>query len=151
MPLELNLSLCLPRDQLSVPIVRHICSYALEEVGVTPTCLADITLALTEACTNVLDHVHEGEAYEVHIGIDSERCTIQVKDAGAGFDYGAHGDHRADETAESGRGLGLIKALVDNVHFTTSGDDGTTVKLEKDLEFEESHPVRKRLLAPPPS
>ena len=147
MPLELNLSLCLPRDQLSVPIVRHICRYALEEVGVTERCLTDVTLALTEACTNVLDHVDEGEAYEVHIGIDSQRCSIRVKDAGAGFDYGAHaGPAQADVTAESGRGLGLIRALVDKIHFTTKADDGTTMQFEKDLEFDEAHPVRQRLL-----
>lgn len=147
MPLELNLSLCLPRDQLSVPIARHICSYVLEEVGVTDSCLADVTLALTEACTNVLDHVTEGAAYEVHIGIDSQRCTIKVKDAGAGFDFGAHeGTARAEATAESGRGLELIKNLVDKVHFTTSGGDGTTVQLDKDLEFDEGHPVPQRLL-----
>ena len=146
MPLELNLTLCLPRDQLSVPIVRHICSYALEEFGVTKAALDDITLALTEACTNVLDHVTEGDAYEVHIGINSERCRIEVKDAGGGFDYGAHAEQGpAEPTAESGRGLDLIRSLVDNVHFINAGEDGTTVQLDTQLEFDESHPVRQRL------
>ena len=146
MTLELNLSLCLPRDQLSVPIVRHICSYALDEVGVTRSCKSDVSLALTEACTNVLDHVTEGDNYEVHIGINNERCTITVKDAGGGFDFGAtDGRASADGNAESGRGLHLMRELVDNVHFMSTGDDGTTVQLEKDLEFDESHPVRQRL------
>ena len=77
MPLELNLSLCLPTDELSVPVVRHICTYALSEVGVHEVCQSDISLALTEACTNVLDHAtQDGEAYEVDITIDDERCTI---------------------------------------------------------------------------
>lgn len=88
MSLEVNLTLCLPTDELSVPVVRHICSYALTEVGVREQCLSDISLALTEACTNVLDHVQEGgEAYEVIISIDDKRCAIRVKDAGKGFDF----------------------------------------------------------------
>jgi serine/threonine-protein kinase RsbW len=147
MSLELNLSLCLPTDQLSVPVVRHICSYALTEVGVLDECLSDITIALTEACTNVLDHSTDaGTAYEVHISIDDERCTIRVKDTGAGFDFDARNRApRVDLTAESGRGLELIRNLVDRVNFTAVPEEGTVVHLEKVLEFDEGHPVRRRL------
>ena len=150
MPLELNLSLCLPTDELSVPVVRHICSYALNEVGVHETCQSDISLALTEACTNVLDHAtQDGEAYEVHIAIDDERCTIRVKDAGQGFDVEAREQTRdatIDMTAESGRGLDLIRALVDQVRFISKPEEGVIVHLEKELEFDDEHPVRKNLL-----
>ncbi len=149
MPLEVNLSLCLPRDELSVPVVRHICSFALEEVGVQEWCLDDITLALTEACTNVLDHANDGIQYEVQISIDDERCTIRVKDAGGGFDFTNAGEHAADATAESGRGLRLIRELVDRVHFTSKPEAGMIVHLEKDLQFDEKHPVRQRLSVPP--
>src|SRR4051794_7133583 len=107
MPLEVNLSLCLPTDEMSVPVVRHICQYSLTEVGVAERCLTDIGVALTEACTNVLDHAaQDGEAYEVQIVIDDERCTIKVKDAGGGFDFEARATvPQADGDAESGRGL----------------------------------------------
>jgi serine/threonine-protein kinase RsbW len=144
--LEVNLSLCLPRDELSVPVVRHICSYALGEVGVADGCVDDIRVALTEACTNVLDHVHEGAAYEVFIDIDEERCTIRVKDAGAGFDFEADRPKpSAGANDESGRGLELIGALVDRMRFVSIPDDGMIVHLEKELQFDEAHPVRQRL------
>ena len=148
MALEVNLSLCLPRDELSVPVVRHICRYALGEVGVESNCVDDIQVALTEACTNVLDHVTAGEAYEVFIDIDDHRCAIRVKDAGRGFDFEtADGQPRprSDTDAESGRGLELISALVDRMQFVNVPDDGMVVHLEKDLEFDEQHPVRQRL------
>jgi serine/threonine-protein kinase RsbW len=144
--LEVNLSLCLPRDELSVPVVRHICGYALGEVGVVASCVDDIRVALTEACTNVLDHVNEGKAYEVYIDIDDERCTIRVKDAGAGFDFeAARPREQAGADDESGRGLELIGALVDRMQFVSIPDDGMVVHLEKELDFDEAHPVRKRL------
>jgi serine/threonine-protein kinase RsbW len=146
MSLEVNLSLCLPRDELSVPLARHICTYAMREVGVTDDCLSDVTLALTEACTNVLDHVQDGgPAYEVHIGIDGERCSIRVKDLGQGFDFEGTNAGRVDASAESGRGLELIRGLVDRVRFTAVEDAGTIVHLEKELDFDEANPVRQRL------
>jgi serine/threonine-protein kinase RsbW len=146
MPLEVNLSLCLPTDEMSVPVVRHICQYSLTEVGVADHCLDDISVALTEACTNVLDHAsQDGEAYEVLIAIDDERCTIRVKDAGGGFDFEARSSQpAADGHAESGRGLDLIRALVDKVKFTSKPEDGMIVHLEKELEFDDDHPVRQR-------
>jgi serine/threonine-protein kinase RsbW len=149
MSLEVNLALCLPTDELSVPVVRHICSYALGEVGVLDRCLSDITLALTEACTNVLDHVTDaGTAYEVHISIDDRRCIIRVKDTGPGFDFESrNSEGRVDLTAESGRGLELIRSLVDRVKFTSVPEDGMIVHLEKELEFDEENPVRQRLQA----
>lgn len=149
MSLEVNLTLCLPTDELSVPVVRHICSYALTEVGVRDECLDDISLALTEACTNVLDHATDsGDDYAVQISIDDERCTIRVKDAGIGFDFDARTNlPRVDDTAESGRGLELIRSLVDRVKFTSVEEEGMIVHLEKELEFDEEHPVRQRLTA----
>ena len=146
MPLEVNLSLCLPTDEMSVPVVRHICSFSLTEVGVADHCLDDITIALTEACTNVLDHaVQDGEAYEVQIAIDDERCIIRVKDLGGGFDFDTRSTQpRVSGDAESGRGLELIRALVDNVKFTLKQEEGMIVHLEKELEFDASHPVRQR-------
>jgi serine/threonine-protein kinase RsbW len=149
MPLEVNLSLCLPTDEMSVPVVRHICQYSLTEVGVADHCLDDISVALTEACTNVLDHAaQDGEAYEVQIVIEDERCTILVRDAGGGFDFEAHANQpQADAQAESGRGLELIRALVDNVKFVSKPQEGMIVHLEKELEFDDDHPVRKRLVA----
>ena len=54
---------------------------------------------------------------------------------------------KADVTAESGRGLDLIRALVDRVKFISKPEEGVIVHLEKELEFDDDHPVRKTLLA----
>ena len=153
MSFEVNLSLCLPRDQVSVPVVRHICRFALEEVGVDKPCIADIELALAEACTNVLDHATGETSYEVFVDIEESKCTIRVKDNGAGFDHGSVADASPDAgaSAESGRGIGLINALVDTVRFTSVPDAGMIVHLEKLLDFDAEHPVRKALALADPA
>jgi serine/threonine-protein kinase RsbW len=91
---------------------------------------------VTEACTNVLKHaVGTPDAYETTVEINENDCTIRVIDSGQGFDSAQFGREEALGTAESGRGIQLIRALVDTVEFTSRPEDGTVVHLEKRLEF----------------
>lgn len=147
MHVEINLTLCLPRDELSVPVARHICRHALDEVGVHESCSGDIELALTEACTNVLDHSTADDEYEVVISINDHACIIRVRDTGRGFDYTSLEDGPGDLAAESGRGIRLMNALVDHVKFSSVPEAGMIVHLEKELSFDEDSPVRRRLAA----
>ena len=150
MPLEVNVTLSLPRDELTVPVVRHLCSSAMSELGVEPGCKGDVLLALTEACTNVIDHSDDAHQYEVQLMLDERRCTIQVKDGGGGFDHAARDEGRTvDLSAEEGRGIDLMNALVDKVSFVSEPCEGTIVNLYKELEFVDGHPVRERLLNKP--
>jgi serine/threonine-protein kinase RsbW len=132
----ITFALSLPRDEASVPVVRHICRDALEALGVTRSCTEDIELAVTEACTNVLKHARGSrEDYDVSVEIDEENCAIRVVDSGGGFDHATTGDEEAQGSAEGGRGIHLMRALVDSVSFVSKAHDGTTVHLEKALEL----------------
>lgn len=141
MQIDVNLTLTLPRDELSIPVVRHLTKAMLDGVGVQRECVEDIELALTEACTNVLDHSKADDAYEVSVSFDTECCAIGVTDAaGTGFDASAV--PVAAQDAESGRGIHLMQALVDRVSFQPRGELGSVVQLEKKLHFDEDHPIR---------
>ena len=140
MTVEINMGLFLPRDARTVPVARHICREALRELGVRGECVSDIEVALTEACTNVLDHTGDGEQYEVQVTLAEKDCIIRVVDTGPGFDAAAPRT-RSDGTSESGRGIELMHALVDRVKFESRPEDGTIVHLEKQLEFVEGAPV----------
>ncbi|MFP5377317.1 MAG: ATP-binding protein, partial [Acidimicrobiia bacterium] len=130
--MEINMALLLPRDARTVPVARHICREALRELGVDPDCVADIEVALTEACTNVLEHSRAGEEYEVQVQLDDRHCVIRVVDQGEGFDADAPVP-RAEESAESGRGIALMRALVDHVKFESRPQEGTIVRHQKQL------------------
>ena len=133
--MEIKFTLQLPRDALSVPVVRRVLNSSMRTLGVAESCLTDIELALTEACTNVLDHAAAGDEYEVVAGLDDHACVIEVLDAGRGFDAEHLGHAEADPSAEEGRGIQLIRALVDRVHFKSRPERGMIVHLEKQLEF----------------
>ena len=133
--MEIHLALALPRDVLSIPVARHICRDSLHEVGVTEECASAIEVALTEACTNVLLHSGPGARYENDLGIDEDCCSIRVIDAGDGFDAAKLDSGAPDGASETGRGVLLMRALVDRVLFTNRDEAGTIVHLEKELAF----------------
>jgi len=76
--------------------------------------LADLKLALTEACSNSVRHAYgEGDGrveivYELH----PDRLAIEVTDDGGGFEP-AGGAEAADELSEGGLGIAIIRAIAD--------------------------------------
>jgi serine/threonine-protein kinase RsbW len=128
----------LPVDSSSVPFVRGLCRQALEHLRVQRPVVDEITLALTEACADVLRHAGEHADYEVQVAIDDALCRIAVFDDGDGFEPGALPEDRGDAPRDGGRGLLLMQALVDRLDFRHDPDGRRRVTLEK------------RLAAPPP-
>jgi serine/threonine-protein kinase RsbW len=133
--MELSLALTLPRDEQTVSVARHVVRNAMDQVGVEATCVDDIELALSEACTNVLVHAGPADRYLVRLGLDDRLVVIRVVDVGRGFDSARlqAGDALPDD--ERGRGLGLMQALVDRVDLTSRPEAGTIVTLEKVLTY----------------
>jgi serine/threonine-protein kinase RsbW len=140
---ELSLTLALPRDTMSVPVVRRLLSSAMTTLGVTADCVDDIAVVVSEACTNVLDHAREGDEYEVRASLDERTCEIDIIDRGGGFDLAALGHGPASEDDESGRGVQLMRVLVDRLHFVGTGESGTTVRFEKALSLREDAALRE--------
>ena len=144
--------LYLPRDTASVPVSRQVLDGCLETLGVTPDTRADIALALTEACANVVLHAGPGDEYEVQARARNGQCVIEVVNTASeenrsdstwddsGTVPGLAGgtaltDEAVPATAEHGRGLKIINAVVDNLQLTGDGRDGTTVHFEKTLDW----------------
>ena len=143
------MALLLPRDARTIPVARHICREALRELGVEADCVGDIEVALTEACTNVLEHSEAGDEYEVQVQLAEHDCVIRVVDQGRGFDSDAP-IARPDDVAEGGRGITLMHALVDQVKFESRPEEGTVVHLEKTLVYTEDAPIKDMSLQAPP-
>lgn len=141
--MQITCTLCLPRDEASVPIVRHICRDALLKLGVIEDCVSDVEIAVTEACANVLHHADSAkDEYEVSVEISDEQCDIRVIDTGAGFDHANAGLTVSADSAESGRGVFLMRAFVDDLRFTSEPERGTIVHLVKKLVLREDAPMK---------
>ena len=134
--MQIIIALSLPRDEQTIPVSRHIAATAMAEIGVAQNSVQDIAVALSEACTNVLKHSGPGDEFQVSLEVDDDQCVIRVVDMGRGFDSESLGFGHADTSAEQGRGIELMRALVDQVEFVSKPEDGTVVYLEKGLRFE---------------
>ena len=93
----------------------------------TPGNETDIEIALREALENAVVHGnHEDPRKHVYVSCRceaEEEVSIIVKDEGQGFDSNAVPDPTAPGAIESshGRGIYLMKALMDEVRFEQSG------------------------------
>src|SRR6266700_4070850 len=88
--------------------------------------LGDMKLALTEACTNSVQHAYDGDGiveivYELHPG----RLVVEVSDSGGGFEPGDATPHDAEELAESGLGIAIIQALTDEFEIGVRNGGGS--------------------------
>ena len=116
----------LPRDAVSVPICRQVLNGCLGTLGVTPDTRADIALALSEACANVVQHAYLGDpepgAIELEAELSGNQLVISVRDHGHGF---------APRLDSPGAGLGLpvIASLTDRLEIRPTPGSGTEIMM----------------------
>jgi serine/threonine-protein kinase RsbW len=80
--------------------------------------LADLKLALTEACSNSVRHAYPGREglVEIIYDLQPDRLVIEVADDGEGFEPG--GDAKAeDELVEGGLGISIIRSVADELEI----------------------------------
>lgn len=141
--MNIQIALCLPQDAQTVAVVRSVALAALVQMGVTPECVEDIRLALSEACTNVIEHAGVTEDYEVRLELDSDCCEISVIDAGRGVDVSGLPRAMPDPGSPRGRGIALMTALTDSVDFSAQPGVGTTVCFRKTLSLTADGPLAR--------
>ena len=93
--------------------------------------LADLKLALTEACSNSVRHAYDGGEGHVDISFElrDDRLIIEVADAGTGFEPGqVDGNGGDEELSEGGLGIAIIRSISDEVEIG-GGPDGRGSRL----------------------
>jgi serine/threonine-protein kinase RsbW len=143
--MEVQFSLVLPPDATSVPVVRSLARSCFATLGIADECAEELELVISEACTNVLKHaVPADDCYEVRVSTSPTLCDIRVRDTGRGFD--GRFDPRTDHPpAEGGRGIHLMRELVDRLQFVSKEGAGTMVHLEKALVLRPDSPLHRRV------
>src|SRR5258708_11387895 len=161
---DVRFCLVFPRESISIPVMRRVLGDTLSRVGLDEDCVADLLLAVTEACTNVLRHAGPGYRYEVVAMVSKNRCVVQVLDNGRGIDPARIRAVRRPQLrrppvrpipllrrrssgtdiaqlAESGRGLAIMRACVDDVNLHSGPGQGTVVLLRKRIEWRVDAPL----------
>jgi serine/threonine-protein kinase RsbW len=137
----MKFSLALPREALSIPVIRRVLGEALRGLGVSEDCVADILVATSEACTNVIQHARGTSEFEVAGRVDDDQCLLKIMDLGRGPRRTPPAGEPAD-LAESGRGIRIMRALVDELSIDSASERGTVVHLEKRLTWRDEALLR---------
>lgn len=105
-------------------------------VAIDPETLADLKLAVTEACANAVRHAYGDEGGQVTVSyhLDGGRLAVLVEDEGTGFDVDHVDEWVPEELDEAGMGLSIIRSVVDDLEVERgAGGRGTRLRLEKRL------------------
>ena len=101
----------------------------------TDETLADLKLALTEACSNSVRHAYGDDDGHVAISFElrDDRLIVEVSDDGTGFEpetAGAAGDEV--ELSEGGLGIAIIRSIADEVEIGGGANGrGARLRFEK--------------------
>jgi serine/threonine-protein kinase RsbW len=98
--------------------------------------LADLKLAVTEACGNAVRHAYPDEVGVVELAfvVGVDQVEMIVEDQGAGMREEPTESEPADALVEGGMGLSIIRAIVDELEVRQGADGrGTVVRMTKRL------------------
>jgi serine/threonine-protein kinase RsbW len=128
---DAQVHLLLPAQPANVAIVRQALAGFADELGVDPARVADMKIALTEACTNAVIHAYGDDLgpLEVTMAADHGRLVLSVRDRG----HGMRPLPSESEGPPLGFGLALIASLSDEFGIV-GGRHGTEVRIAFSLD-----------------
>lgn len=127
-------TLAIPARTEYLILARLALAGIAREVEIDQATLADLKLAVTEACGNAVQHAQPGEPgmVTVRFMVSDDAIEIMVEDDGPGMAAATVAPMREGELSESGMGLAVIHALVDRVEIGGGvGGRGTTVRMRR--------------------
>jgi anti-sigma regulatory factor (Ser/Thr protein kinase) len=125
LPVPERFSAEFPAEPESLAPIRSMLRRWLSHAGADELEIAEITTACGEAATNAIEHAGTGNGalFEVSGRRDGPEIELSVRD---------HGSWRSEREDDQGRGLDLMRTLMDTV-AVEPGEEGTTVSLRRRL------------------
>jgi serine/threonine-protein kinase RsbW len=126
------------------PHAEHLALVRLALTGVAAVgeasdeLLDDLKLAVTEACTNAIQHafpdgVSETAQVAVRFTLQPNEITVEVVDQGVGFDAAGRVQTPGSTAPEGGMGLWIISALIEDLELE-SGTGGSRISMSRALD-----------------
>ncbi|HEY5430660.1 MAG TPA: ATP-binding protein [Solirubrobacteraceae bacterium] len=111
----------------TLTIVRGMLGGVAEPLAIDPELLDDLKTSVSEACNNVVLHAYGGDAGPMEVGlfVAEDRFSVSVCDQGVGMPpLSPSGD------VSQGIGLSVIRALTEDVRFSSAPGGGTEVEMD---------------------
>lgn len=122
-----------PAVAASVPLARRAVTRFARYAGASEEQLEAVSLASSEALTNVVQHAYDGGAGRVHVAsaVAGDELWVLIADDGLGLRVGSH-------NRGLGVGLALIACLADTFSVVKRSSGGTELQMRFGLEARKS-------------
>jgi serine/threonine-protein kinase RsbW len=126
----------------TLTIVRGMLGGVAELLSIDPELLDDLKTSVSEACNNVVLHAYGGEPGPMEVGlfVTEDQFSVRVTDEGVGMPA----PPPAGDVSQ-GIGLSVIRALTEDVQFSSAPGGGTEVL----MDFSVRRDGRRLFEAPP--
>ena len=122
--IEKKFTLHVPSSTENLALIREFVSSIGTQSGLDSSEVAQLELAVDEACANVIEHAYGHDMTKeviVRATFDDETLRIDVEDTGRGFDPASVQPEELErlihERKSGGLGMRLMKTIMDEVHY----------------------------------
>ena len=128
------LTLTIPSDARLIPLVRGFVEAVCQVADLDQATTDAIVLATNEAATNAIRHAHRDHP-DARVQIECRLCAASIEvclmDEGAPFDLASVPDLDPAEVRVGGRGIFLMRALMDELDCRPRSQRGNALRMVK--------------------
>ena len=124
----------IPAEPKHLKIVRLAIQHICEMIGFSAEESNNLTLAVDEACSNIIRHAYDGPTLQpIHITckIFRNRVEFLLRDFGKKANLDDIKSRQLDDVRPGGLGVHLIKSVMDKVVYDNSFEIGNQLQLVK--------------------
>lgn len=129
-----RLTLSIPSHPCYLAVLRGFFGHLLASLGVHSADVMRVTLAVHEACANIMQHSYRGDTgqrIDLTVLITPEALAVEIRDYGCKPDLAAIHPRALQDVRPGGLGTYFMRAIMDSVTYDVSPDTGTLLRMTK--------------------
>ena len=129
-----HLTLSIPSHPRYLCVLRGFFGDLLAELGFSSNDIMRVTLAIHEACANVIEHAYHGDhgqRIDLEVHIAPEDVTVEVQDYGTRVSVEAIKPRDLGEIRPGGLGTHFMQAIMDEVVYSPGPETGMRLRMTK--------------------
>ena len=126
-----------PSDPAYMCVVRQFTTAVATLAGFSPEDAHRVTLAVDEACTNVIKHAYRCDyTRQMILGFEllPDRLQLTLRDFGIKCEPANIKGRNLDDVKPGGLGVHIIREVMDSVEYDTHHAHGTELRMTKSLK-----------------
>ena len=129
-----RLALSLPSHPRYLCVLQGFFGSLLAGLGFSSSEVMRVTLAVHEACANVIKHGYQGDTgqrIDLTVLITPDDLAVEIRDYGSKPDLAAIQPRALQDVRPGGLGTHFMRAIMDSVTYDVSPDLGTLLRMTK--------------------